>query len=100
MIEARYDTSKDKRLEYISKKFLYKAEDFNALHHVFCKIDVDKSGTISLEDMFNFLQEELNSIISPYLVYLFSLIEKESDNRVTFLEWLPAISVYCLYSKN
>jgi Ca2+-binding EF-hand superfamily protein len=32
-------------------------------------------------------------------VYLFSLIEKETDNSVTFLGWLPAISVYCLYSK-
>ena len=71
-----------------------------ALEAVFKKIDKSCTGYIKVEDMFRFLREELTSIIAPYLIYMFSLIEKEMDNSVNFFEWLPAVSVYCLYSKD
>jgi len=47
--------------------------------------------------MFNFIQEELTSPLSPYLSYLFSIIKKQSSNKATFLEWMPTMIIYCLY---
>jgi hypothetical protein len=61
-------------------------------------IDSKGSGYITLECMFMFLEEELNSVISPYLSHFFQLIDKEVDDRISFVEWLPSLSVYCLYS--
>jgi len=62
-------------------------------------MDSQGTGCISIENIFSFLEEELNSIISPYLEHLFQLIDKETDDKITFPEWLPAVSLYCLYSR-
>ena len=63
---------------------------------------MDKKGTgyIEQKNLFDFLDEDLNSILSPYIEYLFQLIEKEVEGKISFSEWLPAISLYCLYSKD
>lgn len=68
-------------------------------HKIFREMDNQGTGCISIESIFNFLEEELNSVISPYLKYLFQLIDKETDDKITFPEWLPYISLYCLYSR-
>lgn len=56
------------------------------------------SGYINLDNMYAFLDEELSSMISPYIERFFLLILKENKEKITFIEWLPAVSVYCLYT--
>lgn len=63
-------------------------------------MDKKGSGYITQANFFEFMDEELDSVVSPYVEYLFQLIEKEIENKVSFSEWLPAISLYCLYSND
>ena len=89
----------ESRQAYIVSKFHFSSLEFNKLNKIFMNIDVNKKGAISLENLFSFLKEELISIISPYLVYLYQLIEKEDDSKITFVELIPTISGFCLYSQ-
>jgi Ca2+-binding EF-hand superfamily protein len=50
-----------------------------------------------MENMFEMLEEEMTSSLSPYISRLFLLIEKETPDKLSFVEWLPAVCVYCLY---
>ncbi len=63
-------------------------------------MDTHGSGFINLDNMFAFIGEELNSMVSPYLERLFILIKKDNIEKVTFCEWLPAISTFCLYNED
>jgi hypothetical protein len=55
-------------------------------------------GYIVIEQFYDFVYEEYSSWVSPYIERFFALIKKESSDRVTFLEFLPAASVYCLFT--
>ncbi len=90
----------NKRLSYIQSKFLYSAEEIINFHKIFRSIDKKGNGYVNIENLYSFLNEELNSVISPYLEYFFQLIDKEADDKITFTEWLPAISVFCLYQQD
>ncbi|CAD8200509.1 unnamed protein product (macronuclear) [Paramecium tetraurelia] len=92
--------STNSRIGYIQKKFLFSQADVSNLHKIFRKMDTMGTGYISQQNFFEFLDEEFNSVVSPYIEYLFQLIEKEVEQKVSFSEWLPAISLYCLYTKD
>ncbi len=89
---------KNDRIEEISKNLQLTTADLIKLHKVFRKMDSEGSGYINLDSFFIFIEEELSSIISPYLERFFFLIEKEDIDKITFIEWLPAICVFCLYT--
>lgn len=83
--------------------------DITKLQELFRKMDKNGTGYIGQNNFFEFLDEELDSIvlidqiifqISPYAEYLFLLIDKEIEQKVSFQEWLPSISLYCLYSQD
>lgn len=63
-------------------------------------MDHNGTGYISQKNFFELLDEEDNSVVSPFIEYLFQLIEKEIEQKVSFSEWLPAISLFCLYTKD
>lgn len=44
------------------------------------------SGYINLDNMYAFLDEELSSMISPYIERFFLLIQKENKEKITFIE--------------
>lgn len=89
---------KNEKIDEISKNLQLTNSNLIKLHHVFRKMDVEGTGYINLDSFFIFIEEELSSIISPYLERFFFLIEKEDIDKITFIEWLPAISVFCLYT--
>lgn len=89
---------KNEKIDEISKNLQLTNPNLINLHSVFRKMDVEGTGYINLDSFFIFIEEELSSIISPYLERFFFLIEKEDIDKITFIEWLPAICVFCLYT--
>ena len=89
---------KNDKIDEISRNLQLTNPNLIKLHHVFRKMDVEGTGYINLDSFFIFIEEELSSIISPYLERFFFLIEKEDIDKITFIEWLPAICVFCLYT--
>ncbi|KAL4434591.1 hypothetical protein ABPG74_007375 [Tetrahymena malaccensis] len=89
---------KNKQVEEIAKKFLLSPQDMIFFHSVFRKMDKLGNGYISEDSMFEFVQEEKTSVLSPYITKLFQLIEKEIPDRVCFIEWVPAICAFCLFT--
>lgn len=59
------------RLGYIQNKFLFSPADINHLHGLFRKMDTKGTGYISQDNFFEFLDEEMDSVVSPYVEYLF-----------------------------
>ena len=80
--------------------FQYSEEQILQFYFYYRQMDTEGSGFINLDNMFAFIGEELNSMVSPYLERLFILIKKENIDKVTFCEWLPAISTFCLYNED
>lgn len=57
------------------------------LHDIFCSIDVDLKGFITIEGFLKLLRENEYSIVYPYLKGLFKLVNKKESGRVDFFEW-------------
>ena len=88
----------NEKLTIIAEKFQLNSQNLIAFHKTFRKMDAQGTGYINLDSVYGLIQEELSSIISPYLERLFLLIEKENYDKITFLEWLPPTAVFCLYT--
>ena len=68
------------------------------IFHVFRKMDKLGTGYINLDNMYSIIGEEVG-IISPYLERLFSLIKKQRADKVNFIEFLPVLTAFCLYTR-
>ena len=86
------------KLTSLAHKFQLDSNDLIAFHKTFRKMDFQGTGYINLDSLYGLIEEELSSIISPYLERLFLLIEKENQDKITFIEWLPPTTVFCLYT--
>jgi Ca2+-binding EF-hand superfamily protein len=86
------------KLQKIMQDFQLTEKDLIAFHKTFRKMDFQGTGYINLDSLYAFIGEELSSSISPYMERFFMLIEKENLDKLTFIEWLPATCVYCLYT--
>ena len=89
----------NEKLAKIATAFYFSTKELELLHQIYRKVDKKGTGFITLDDLFSFITEELTSIVYPYLERFFLLIDKENAEKVTFIEWLPAVSVFCLYTK-
>lgn len=88
----------NEKLTIIADKFRLDSKDLIEFHKTFRKMDSQGTGYINLDNLYSLIQEELSSVISPYLERLFLLIEKENQDKITFIEWLPPTAVFCLYT--
>ena len=86
------------KLTSIAQKFQLDSKDLIEFQKTFRKMDSQGTGYINLDSLYGLIQEELSSIISPYLERLFLLIDKENQDKITFIEWLPPTAVFCLYT--
>jgi len=68
------------------------------MFHVFRKADLLGTGYINLDNIYYMINEEVG-IISPYLERLFSLIKKQHVDKANFLEFLPVLCTFCLYTR-
>ena len=68
------------------------AREVHDLHAIFCSIDVDLKGFITLEGFLQLLKETEASIVYPYLKGLFKLVRKKEPDRVDFFEWYAMLS--------
>ena len=74
-------------IKLYKEKFQFTSNDLIGIHNCFRKMDIQGTGYINLDNLYTFIDEELSSIISPYIERFFMLIEKENPDKVTFLEW-------------
>jgi Ca2+-binding EF-hand superfamily protein len=65
------------------------------LKSAFESVDLDKSGTISLEEMFISLGE----IKSPFTDKLFELIDIDASGSIEFEEYVHVMATYCMFTK-
>ena len=90
----------NERLVSIMSYFHFKARELNSLYQIFSTIDKEGSGYIKLYDLYKLLNEEPCSMIAPYIEQLYSQIDKEIPDKISFLELIPVIGKFCLYSRD
>jgi len=86
------------KIAQIMDYYQLKGPEIYKLFHVFRKMDVEGTGYINLDNLYYLLGEEIG-IISPYLERFFSLIQKQNPDKANFLEFLPVLATFCLFTK-
>lgn len=87
------------KLIKIMEKFYLEKEDLQEMWKFFKQINEDKSGFITIDDLYILLKEkQSNSIIAPYLDRFFLIVDKRFYDKSSFEELVSNIISYCLYS--
>jgi len=69
------------------------------MYQSFRKLDQKATGYITLDDIYKLCNEDLRSVVAPYIESFFGRIKKEYKDRVSFIELMPTIAAFCLYTK-
>lgn len=84
-------------IQQLMKKFCMKHQEMHKMWVIFHKIDSNNnSGTVSVIEIFKLIKEKPNSVIAPYLIQYIDDLEKESGERLSFVEFVRSIAKYCL----
>lgn len=86
------------KISKIMDFYQFTNDEVYEIFSVFRKMDKLGTGYINLDSIYTIIGEEVG-IISPYLERLFSLIKKQHVEKVNFLEFLPVLSTFCLYTR-
>jgi len=87
------------KMEEIQKKFFISMDRILELYKFFMKIDSNKSGYISIFDLYKLIDEHpTSSHIGPFIDRFFVLIEKRNFDKASFEELLPNLLSFCLFS--
>jgi Ca2+-binding EF-hand superfamily protein len=83
----------------IKEKFYLSTLDITKLYDCFFVIDKEGTGYMTIIDLYKILEENPStSIIGPFIDRFFNLIEKKNYFKVTFVEFLPNLISFCLFS--
>lgn len=74
-------------------------EDLKRIWFSWLKVDSTHPKHIRPEQLMEFIQERLYSIVMPYFLYFFSLIDKDFTDKCDFEEFLPALVIFLLLDK-
>jgi Ca2+-binding EF-hand superfamily protein len=66
----------------------------------FLEIDKKGDGYILPKQVIEYIDERMYSIVSPYFMRLFDIMEKQEPDRVSFEEFLPGLVSFCLFSRD
>ncbi|ETV85865.1 hypothetical protein H257_02413 [Aphanomyces astaci] len=69
--------------------------ELRKLKEVFNYIDVDRTGQISFEEFFEFIDENRN----PYSESLFRLIDTDGSGTIDYEEFVHALTSYCMFTR-
>lgn len=89
----------NEKLQEIAETFSFTKHDIYKMYQSFRKLDQKATGYITLDDIYQLCNEDLSSVVAPYIESFFSRIHKENQDRVSFIELMPSISAFCLYTK-
>jgi len=87
-----------KKIREVQENFQLTNDEIYEMFHVFRRADLLGTGYINLDNIYYMINEEVG-IISPYLERLFSLIKKQHVDKANFLEFLPVLCTFCLYTR-
>lgn len=82
------------KIEELMKFFQFRTDDIERFFKIFRKLDVLGRGYIDLDSFYTLTNEEISSIITPYLERLYFLIDKEAEDRLNFFEWIKGVSIF------
>ena len=80
------------KMEELMNFYRFSILDIERFFRIFRKLDHLGRGYIDLDSFYTLTGEEISSIITPYLERFYFLIEKESEDRLNFFEWLNGVS--------
>ena len=83
----------------IQKTFNFKTKDIKEMYSIFRQLDYNATGYVNLDAIYMLIMEEHTSVVVPFLESFFGKIDKEYPDRVSFVEFLPAVSAFCLYTR-
>ena len=66
----------------------------------FLQIDREKKGYITAEEILHYIDERMYSVVAPYFMRLFNIMDKTDPDCVTFEEFLPGLVSYCLFTRD
>jgi len=69
------------------------------MYAIFNKLDHNATGYINLDAIYKLIMEEHTSVVAPFLESFFGKIDKEYPDRVSFVEFLPAVAAFCLFTR-
>jgi Ca2+-binding EF-hand superfamily protein len=69
------------------------------MYGYFSYLDQNATGYINLDSIYKLINEEPTSVVAPFIERFFGQIDKEYPGRVSFVEFLPAASAFCLFTK-
>lgn len=75
------------QVQLFCEQYQLTAREVADMHALFCSIDVEFLGFITIEGFLKLLRETESSIVYPYLKGIFKLVDKKEQGRVDFFEW-------------
>ena len=68
------------------------------MYKIFQDLDHKATGYINLDAIYKLINEEPTSVVAPFIERFFGQIDKEYPERVSFVEFLPAVSAFCRFT--
>jgi len=62
-------------------------------------MDKEGLGYVNLDDLYKLLNEEPCSVVSPYIEKFYMMIDKETNDKMSFLELVSVVGKFCLYTR-
>ena len=94
----RENLFKTQTLQKIQEQYHISEKNLQNLWSYFKKIDKNRKGFIKLTDLYDYLEINQTSFISPFLDRFYINIEKEFQDKILFEEFLPKLISFCLFS--
>jgi len=88
-------TLMDEKTKAIAKSLNLSQHHLKKMKMNFDEIDVDGSGNIDIEEMFEFLDEKR----SPFTDAVFALVDMDPSQSVDYEEFLRICCIYCIYTE-
>ena len=86
-------------LQHVAEKFRFTQHEMLKFFKVFKSLDTKGSGFIELPHIYQHVGEALDGVAAPFIDNFFLMIDKEIPDKMNFIEWLPAVSSFCLFTK-
>jgi Ca2+-binding EF-hand superfamily protein len=86
----------DERMQKIVDLFMLTDSELARLYKCFDKLDVDRTGLIPVETLFEYVQYERN-LFTDALLELLDI--DYSDGEINFSEFLDILVTYCMFEK-
>ena len=80
-------------------EFMLTYDDFKKIWYSWLSVDKRRPSHIKPDAILTFLSERSYSVVCPYFLFFFSLINKDFNDKADFEEWLPAMVQFLVMNR-